>query len=210
MGSNFIHLIRTDSNEFFLVAVTQIGMGNTCKPMAVSFQCMTKFTTNKIKKKHWRREERDSDIHEGNYVCHARSLSHVWAFWPYGPHRSQPGSYVHGILLTKILEWVALFSSRESSLPRNQTGISCILSSILSGRFRKEDTNTYSKFFSSVASQVLWMCSSLGTIVWALDVRGRLQKSTHIFTKLLDLAWWSSHVFVIFSFWSGILVIRFA
>ena len=25
-----------------------IGMGNTCKPMAVSFQCMTKFTTNKI------------------------------------------------------------------------------------------------------------------------------------------------------------------
>ena len=29
-----------------------IGMGNTCKPMAVSFQCMTKFTTNKKKKSH--------------------------------------------------------------------------------------------------------------------------------------------------------------
>ena len=28
-----------------------IGMGNTCKPMAVSFQCMTKFTTKKIKKR---------------------------------------------------------------------------------------------------------------------------------------------------------------
>ena len=28
-----------------------IGMGNTCKPMAVSFQCMTKFTTNKKKRK---------------------------------------------------------------------------------------------------------------------------------------------------------------
>ena len=26
-----------------------IGMGNTCKPMAVSFQCMTKFTTNQKK-----------------------------------------------------------------------------------------------------------------------------------------------------------------
>ena len=26
-------------------------MGNTCKPMAVSFQCMTKFTTNKKKKR---------------------------------------------------------------------------------------------------------------------------------------------------------------
>ena len=28
-------------------------MGNTCKPMAVLFQCMTKFTTNKKKKKIW-------------------------------------------------------------------------------------------------------------------------------------------------------------
>ena len=30
-----------------------IGMGNTCKPMAVSFQCMTKFTKNKKKKKEY-------------------------------------------------------------------------------------------------------------------------------------------------------------
>ena len=28
-------------------------MGNTCKPMAVSFQCMTKSTTKKKKKKEW-------------------------------------------------------------------------------------------------------------------------------------------------------------
>ena len=28
-----------------------IRMGNTCKPMAVSFQCMKKFTTNKKNKK---------------------------------------------------------------------------------------------------------------------------------------------------------------
>ena len=34
-----------------------IGMGNTCKPMADSFQCMTKFTTNKKKKR-----ERESVI----------------------------------------------------------------------------------------------------------------------------------------------------
>ena len=27
-----------------------IGKGNTCKPMAVSFQCMTKITTNKKNK----------------------------------------------------------------------------------------------------------------------------------------------------------------
>ena len=40
-----------------------IGMGNTCKPTAVSFQCMTKFTTNKkifkkIKKNKIRRKEK--------------------------------------------------------------------------------------------------------------------------------------------------------
>ena len=28
-----------------------IGMGNTCKPMALSFQCMTKSTTIKERKK---------------------------------------------------------------------------------------------------------------------------------------------------------------
>ena len=40
-----------------------IGMGNTCKPMAVLFQCMTKFTTNKkiiIKKRE--REKKNGNI----------------------------------------------------------------------------------------------------------------------------------------------------
>ena len=35
-----------------------IGMGNTCKPMAVLFQCMTKFTTKKKKKKYLGQEEK--------------------------------------------------------------------------------------------------------------------------------------------------------
>ena len=29
-----------------------IGMGNTCKPMAVPFKCMTKSTTNKKKRRY--------------------------------------------------------------------------------------------------------------------------------------------------------------
>ena len=37
-----------------------IGMGNTCKPMAVLFQCMTKFTTNKKKKKKKERKNSES------------------------------------------------------------------------------------------------------------------------------------------------------
>ena len=30
-----------------------IGMGSTCRPMAISFQCMTKSTTIKKKKEYW-------------------------------------------------------------------------------------------------------------------------------------------------------------
>ena len=41
-----------------------IGMGNTCKPMAVSFQCMTKFTTNK--KKRERKKKKENSIGFGN------------------------------------------------------------------------------------------------------------------------------------------------
>ena len=33
---------------------------------------------------------------------------------------SLPGSCVHGILQARILEWVAMLSSRGSSQPRNQ------------------------------------------------------------------------------------------
>ena len=40
---------------------------------------------------------------------------------------SPPGSSVHGILQARILEWVAMFSSRGSSRPRNRTRVSCLL-----------------------------------------------------------------------------------
>ena len=38
---------------------------------------------------------------------------------------SPPGSPVHGILQARILEWIAMSSSRGSSWPRDQTLISC-------------------------------------------------------------------------------------
>ena len=37
-----------------------------------------------------------------------------------------PGSSVHGILQTRILEWVTMLSSRVSSQPRDQTQVSLI------------------------------------------------------------------------------------
>ena len=39
---------------------------------------------------------------------------------------SPPGSSVHGILQTGILEWVAIPSSRGPSQSRDQTQVSCI------------------------------------------------------------------------------------
>ena len=39
---------------------------------------------------------------------------------------SSPGSSVHGILQARILEWVAMPSSRGSSQPRDRTWVSCM------------------------------------------------------------------------------------
>ena len=50
---------------------------------------------------------------------------------------SPPGSSVHGILLTRILEWVAMPSSRGSSLCKDGTSVSCG-SSIAGGFFTTE------------------------------------------------------------------------
>ena len=41
-----------------------------------------------------------------------------------------PGSSAHGVLQTRILEWISIAYSRGSSQPRDQTWVSCI-----SGRF---------------------------------------------------------------------------
>ena len=41
-----------------------IGMGKTCEPKAISFQCMTKFTTNKKKKKK-KKKRRALGVSEG-------------------------------------------------------------------------------------------------------------------------------------------------
>ena len=44
---------------------------------------------------------------------------------------SPPGSSVHGILPTRILEWVVISSLSESPQFRNLTGISCTCRQIL-------------------------------------------------------------------------------
>ena len=55
---------------------------------------------------------------------HAQSLSRVWLCDTV--NCSPPGSSVYGIAQAKMLEWVAISSSRGSSWPRDPTCISCI------------------------------------------------------------------------------------
>ena len=57
------------------------------------------------------------------------SLSHVWLFCD-PMNCSPPGSSVHRISKIRILEWVAISSSRRSSQPKDWTHVSC-----LAGRF---------------------------------------------------------------------------
>ena len=44
--------------------------------------------------------------------------------WPHGC--SPPGCSVQGILRARILEWVAIFFSRGTSRPRDQTWVFCV------------------------------------------------------------------------------------
>ena len=69
-------------------------------------------------------------------LTECKSLSHVQLCDPvdWGP----PGSSVHGILQARILEWVANLLSRESSQPRDQTGVSCIAGRFFTGWATRE------------------------------------------------------------------------
>ena len=68
---------------------------------------------------------------------------------------STPGSSVHGILQARILEWVAMPSSRRSSQPRDQT-CSSWDSCIASRFFTTEPPGKPKHLRDSVSSDSLW------------------------------------------------------
>ena len=73
---------------------------------------------------------------------------------------SPPGSSVHGILLARILEWVAIPCSRGSSPPRNGTWVSCIAGR----RFTVWDTRE--ALYSSY-TQIQSYVPALSQLTWA-------------------------------------------
>ena len=76
--------------------------------------------------------ESDTAERLNNSNCHCSEASVTQLCLPFcNPMDYSPsGSSVHGILQARILEWVAMPSSRGSSGPRGQTRVSCI-----AGRF---------------------------------------------------------------------------
>ena len=95
-------------------------MGNTCKPLAVSFQCMTKSTTNKkkkmVKKKRIKRAIGLKKKKRKKNVCYLdrKSVSHVQLFV------TQMDYAVHGILQARILE-VGHLSLLQGTFPTKKS-----------------------------------------------------------------------------------------
>ena len=58
-------------------------------------------------------------------ACMLSDFSHVQLFATLWTVAHQPPLSVHGIVQARILEWVAVPSSRGSSRPRDQTRVSC-------------------------------------------------------------------------------------
>ena len=70
--------------------------------------------------------------------------------------RSPPGSSVHEMLQTRILEWVAMPSSRGSSRAKDPTYISCIAGRFFTAEPQGRPTPSLSMFKSVFFSLPLW------------------------------------------------------
>ena len=106
----------------------------------------TCFTSNTSHQSEWPSLKSLQITKAGEDVEKMESESHSAmsdSFWTSGTVCGPPGSSVHGILQARILEWVAMPSSRWSSQPRDQTQVSCIVGGFFAiGGTRKAWRNT--------------------------------------------------------------------
>ena len=116
-------------------------------------------------------------------IKNAQSLSHVQLFCNPMDY-SLPGSSVHGILQARVLEWVAISSSRGSSQPRDWTHVSCI------SLHWQEDSlplNTSVIWASLLAQVVKNLPAVQEKWVWSLSQKDPLQKRMATYSSIL--AW---------------------
>ena len=76
----------------------------------------------------WRTPQKKEGLHAPRaHHAYSGMLSHFSRVQLCDPrHCSPPGSSVYGILQARILEWVAISSSRRSSQPKDQTRVSYV------------------------------------------------------------------------------------
>ena len=74
----------------------------------------------------WYKVMAEHNIHKGLWIqmVYAQLLSYVWLF--VAPWTVDCQAPIHGIFQARILEWLAIFYSKGSSQPMDQTLLSCI------------------------------------------------------------------------------------
>ena len=98
---------------------------------------------------------------------------------------SPPGSSVHGILQVRILEWVAISFSRESSQPRDWTQFSHTADRLF--------TNWVTNSFSSVTQSCPTLCDPMNRSMPGLPVHHQLPQLTQTHVHRVSDAIQPSH-----------------
>ena len=107
---------------------------------------------------------------------------------------SQPGSSVHGIILARILDWVATFSSRGTSQPRDRTCVSCIGRRILYFQATREVPTFISLYYMNIHCFSVLAAQQIYLKIWHLGPTLTDQESTALGTR---------HSCFLYSFLSG-------
>ena len=116
-------------------------------------------------------------------IRYAQSLSSVWLCSPM--NCSPPGSSVHGIFQARILEWVAMPSSRGFSQPRDQTQVSCTAGGFFTSRDTREASFIHtqaqvfmeSSFVFSLFVSCLWFWIVIRTRLSHIQVLNTVRNS---------------------------------
>ena len=90
------------------------------------------------------------------------------------PVNCAPGSFIHGILQVRILEWVAISFSRGSTQPRDRTLASCIASKFFTVRGTREASNTHKGGSKKIKKKKsAWQCRGCGFDPWVGQIPWR-------------------------------------
>ena len=107
-----------------------------------------------------------------------------------------PGSSVHGMFQARRLEWVAIPFPKESSLPRDQTWVSCILGSFFTVSATREVSGGGEIFTHPRSRYQMWL-NVKAAILWWLYTPGGWSRGPWV--GRLHLSFQSGHTTSVWS-----------